>query len=647
VTTRMTLVAASLTLAIAGLKGVDAPGPVERPAAPCRPERFMMTGGGILEGVDVFPAATADTSTPPIRSLRGENTTLCRPRDLAVDSRGRLHVLSGDVIAVFEAGARGDARPVTTLDLPAMALALDRRDNIYVVTGEKAPSDGNGSITVYERGAEGERRPMQTLAGDRTGLLRPLGIAVDAGRSIYATNESSDTVRIFGAGASGNIAPAGYLAGPHTGLDRPSGLAFDRHGALYVVNARSRTVTVYSPRSVGDAPPVRTIEPPPSEGRFFNSPGSLAVDRHDTLYVAANGAVWVYGPDAQGKVLPVRTLLVPQHDGLAVGKDGTLYVANRSGRVLAFAPGARDSAAPLRTVEDFPNEHGALGLALGAGDTLYVADVRDAAIRTYRPGARRMAVPVRTLSGPNTRISDPKGIAVDRRGALYVANGPMPSTQGAIRAYRPGETGSGSPLRTIWGPRTRLSEPRDVAIDSRGYIHVVNRAGTVTVYAPDADGDAAPVRVISGRNTLLREPAHLAIGPGDTIHVLNGFGGHWKYGNDYLSVTVYPPRVGGEIDPVRTISISGRSGFFLGRFPTGIAVDARGSIYLSDYGSSVVPVYAPGAAGNAAPVRQIRLQAPDTGKRVWGGLGGTAIGIGPRDELFVATFPQQIAFTLR
>jgi sugar lactone lactonase YvrE len=616
--------------------------------APCSDRRFMATmTRGVLERVDVYPAATADTSTKPVRSLSGEHTTLCRPRDLAVDTRGRLHALSGEVISVFEPGARGDAAPVRLLELPAKAIGLDRRDHLYVATWEDARPSDRGSITVHARGAEGEQEPVRTLAGARTGLERPFGVAVDAGGHIFATNEVGDTVRIFGARAGGDVAPAGYLAGPRTGLRGPKGLALDRGGSLYVANAGGGTVTVYPPRSEGDVAPARTIEPPPADGgRRFRAPDFLALDRHDTLYVAANGAVWVFGPKASGKVPPVRTLLVPEHHGLAVGKDGALYVANRMGRVSVFAPGARDSAAPVRTIEDYPDRSGALGVALGAGDTLYVADVQASGVRTYRPGARGTAVPVRTLSGPGAYLSDPRGIAIDRRGTLYVASGPQPITQGAIRVYAPGSTDAWSPLRIITGRRTRLSRPEDVAVDSRGYIYAANRAGAVTVYAPGAEGDAAPVRVIAGRNTLLRDPAHLAIGPGDTLYVLNAFGGFWKYGNAYVTVTVYSPRSSGDVEPVRTINVTGSPTAFDGRFATGIAVDARGSVYLSDYSSNVVPVYAPGAGGDAAPTRRIRLGPADPTKGPdWPGMGGTAITISPEGELFVAVFPRQMVFT--
>ncbi|HEY8258826.1 MAG TPA: hypothetical protein VIG08_14305 [Gemmatimonadales bacterium] len=662
---RSALVVVMLTLTLTGFQKAtgSAGAPAPTGIAPCDSNRFMMTGTrGVLEVIHVYPGVTADTSTPPLRSLRGEHTTLCSPRDLAVDRRGRLHVMSrNNVISVFEAGAAGDAEPIKTLEMPAIAIGLDRRDNTYVVTWESPPSD-SGSILVFERGAAGERRPSRMLAGPRTGLRRPYGVAVDAEGRIYVTNEAGDTVRIFGRGANGNVPPVAYLTGPLTGLGRPYGLAFDSRGYLYVANAGANVVTVYRPGSSGNVAPVWTTEAHLSykpQGRPFSGPTFLALDSHDTLYVRSNGHVWVFGPHSYGRVTPVRSLLVPDPHGLAVGRDGMLYIANRNGRVSVFAPGASDSAAPVRVIED-PDERGVLGVALGAADTLYAADIEDIAVRVYRPGAGGAAVPVRSLSGPRTRLGDPRGIVLDRRGTLYVANGPSrKAARGAIRVYAPSTTDTAMPLRIIRGGQTLLSQPGDVAIDSRGYIYAVNRGesytdnteGSVTVYAPDATGDAEPIRRIAGPNTLLREPSRLAIGPGDTLYVLNAFGGTgptYKYGFGNVSITVYSPRSNGDVEPVRTITVTGGQTIRGGRFPTGIAVDTRGAVFLSDYASEFVSVYAPGAGGEAIPERRVRIgPAEDANGRAWSYMGATAVAIGPRDELFVAAFPRQMVFTSR
>jgi hypothetical protein len=63
------------------------------------------------------------------------------------------------------------------------------------------------------------------------------------------------------------------------------------------------------------------------------------------------------------------------------------------------------------------------GIAVDDHGWLYLAE-RNFRIRVYAPGASGDAAPSRTIAGPKTRLSLSAGIALDRRGRLYVANGP-------------------------------------------------------------------------------------------------------------------------------------------------------------------------------------------------------------------------------
>jgi hypothetical protein len=79
-------------------------------------------------------------------------------------------------------------------------------------------------------------------------------------------------------------------------------------------------------------------------------------------------------------------------------------------------------------------------------------------------------------------------------------------------------------------------------------------------------------------------------------------------------VTVYPPYASGEVAPVRSLRITGedarrRYWTALGdsvETPQGLVVDERGYVYVSVDGPYAILVYAPRAAGEAAPVRTMR-----------------------------------------
>lgn len=618
------------------------------PQAPCNRQGLGLSHG-THDVVNVFRRASVDST--PLRSLEGEHTELCSPSDMAVDSQGRLYVLNDHLVTVYQRSASGDVAPIREIRLPAgvniaRGFGLDRHGNIYVGTDESPPPD-SGSITVYRAGTAGGGAPRRILIGNRTGLRRPVGLALDTSGRLYAS-VAGDTVLLFAHGATSDATPIQVLTGPATGLKGPSGLAVDHRGYLYVANSAKHTVTVYAPGSTGNVPPVRTIESgtrPP----WLDRPGALALDSHDTLYVATAGSVNVYAPDAVGKVAPVRSLRANYPNGVAVGRDGTLYLAQGS-KILVFAPGAADSAVPTGTFEGDSVRLSAYGVALGPGDTLYVTDQKNDAVVVYAPGSRGKAAR-RVLSGLNTRLSNPFGVTVDRQGNVYVANGPQPKIPGAIRIYGPNAAGNASPIGILNGRVSQLNELADIGIDSRGDMYVLRRDGRLTVYGPGRDSNPSPIRTLAGPNTFLRQPIRLAFGRNDTLYVLNAF--HlWKYGTGNVTVTIYAPRAKGDIEPVRSIIVTGErrgSGSKLGlRWPTGIAVDSRGSVYVSNYFSAgVVAVYPPGATGAVQPTRLIRPRPADTTVAGWAGLGPSAVAIGPHGELFVASVSQPTMFTMR
>lgn len=603
--------------------------------------------------VRVFAAATADSTSIPVRSLEGPRASLCGPRDLAFDTRGRLHVLSGHLITVYQTGAAGDAAPIRSIAVPATGLnvayglGLDRDGNIYVATDEPGIVD-LGSVTIYGPGAGAAAVPRRTLMGEYTGLRRPHAIAVDAGGRVYASNSEGDTVLVYDRDANGNLAPAHVLAGSATGLAGPYGLAFDSRGYLYVSNFERNTITVYPPGATGDTAPLRVIEPPPAPPyHVFLRPTFLTLDPYDTLYVATAADVFVYAPGAHGRAAPVR--MIPAHEarGLALGRDGHLYLANQSGTVSVYAPGAGDSAVPVRKIEGSATDlHGAYGVALDAHDTLYAASTTEPVVTVYAPGTGGDVPPVRTVRGPKSGLSAPLGIALDRRGNLYVANGPRPKGRGAVRVYGSAANGYAAPIRLLTGPATGLDQPGDVAFDSRGDMYVVNTdwqgVGLVTVYGPEVNGNASPIRTITGPNTLLRRPIKLAVGSGDTLYVLNAFR-WWKYGTENVTVTVYAPGAAGDVEPVRSIivnagrrSAGGRLGL---EWPGGIAVDERGTVYLANYWpGTAVAVYNPGAEGDVVPTRLI--QGGKTGL-----AGPVAVALDGQGLLHVASVPEPAGFS--
>lgn len=394
---------------------------------------------------------------------------------------------------------------------------------------------GHAFISVYRVGERGDTAPLRTIAGAHANLGQVADLEVGRDGSLYVLcggGAGNLRIAVFAPGAGGDVAPVRVIEGPETGLKGATSLALGRDGYIYVANDRyledpvfgSATITVYPSDAAGNAAPIRTIA---GWSTRLSRPRGLAVADDGTIYVANldvydddRGSVLTFAAEASDGDQPERTLMGratafagPQ--GVVMDRADTLYVISRQlTRVTVYRPPAGGSAAPVRTIEGPETE------------------LRGA--RSFPPGL-------------------PSQLAIDRAGYLYVSDPGEASglnaygpDLGAVRIYRPGAKGDDAPVRTIIGGYTKLNGPGGVAIDRRGNVYVPNRYGTgpgsITVYGPDSDGDVHPVRMIAGPATALHAPVAVALGPRDTLYVVNA-----------ASVTVYAPGAKENASPVRTI----------------------------------------------------------------------------------------------
>ena len=316
------------------------------------------------------------------------------------------------------------------------------------------------------------RNTAQAAALASAGLARPTGIAVDSDRAIFVANSSTDTVTIYAIGSDGVVAPISSIGGPNTGLAGPNGVALDSSGTIYVAN-------------VGRGAPPR-------------------------------GSITIYPADADGDVAPTATIAgantgLDNPQGVALDSSGNIYVANAIGGASRFG-----------------------------------------SVTAYPAGSDGNVAPTTTVGGPNTGLAQPSGIALDGSGNIFVANtGGGPSHHGSITAYRAGATGDVTPIATLSGANTGLRDPEGIAIDSSGNVLVANFNGnSVTIYAAGGNGNVSPALVISGAKTGLAEPTGLALDGGGNIYVTDeGVLDRGPY-----SVTVYGVGGSGNIAPIADIS---------------------------------------------------------------------------------------------
>jgi len=111
-------------------------------------------------------------------------------------------------------------------------------------------------------------------------------------------------------------------------------------------------------------------------------------------------------------------------------------------------------------------------------------------------------------------------MALDSVNNMYVTNdGSIEGGSDSITIYQHGTTGDVTPKQVISGSNTQLNLPQGIAVDSGGYIFVVNDGSanggvdTITVYLTGYSGNTPPIATISGSLTGLEQPAGIAVAP--------------------------------------------------------------------------------------------------------------------------------------
>jgi sugar lactone lactonase YvrE len=275
-----------------------------------------------------------------------------------------------------------------------------------------------------------------------------------------------------------------------------------------------------------------------------------------------------------------------------------------------YAPDAAGDAAPIRTISGWNTRlRQPAGVAVADDGTIYVVNLSTyindyGSVQGYAAETSANDRFSRTLVGRATGLASPQGLALDRADTLYVASGQLQR----ITVYVPRATRETAPVRTLEGRNTELVSATAVALDAVGDLYVADKVyasglnaygpdlGAVRVYRPGAQGNEAPVRTITGGYTKLNGPGGLAIDSKGNVYVPN------RWGAGTGSVTIYGPEADGDVRPLRMIA-GPATGL---QSPAAVALGQRDTLYVLNAGS--VTVYAPGVRGNAVPVRTIEAR---------------------------------------
>jgi sugar lactone lactonase YvrE len=344
-------------------------------------------------------------------------------------------------------------------------VAVDRAGNVYVAD---AGNDTIRKITPAGEVTTLAGSPSQGGSQDGTGTRArfnsPIGVAADSAGNIYVADEYNYTIRkVTPAGVvttlAGSAGQSGSVDGTGTSalFSVPYGVAVDSVGAVYVADGGNDTIRKISPAGAvitlaGSAGQSGIFDGIGSAARF-NSPSGLAVDNAGNVYVADSGYNTIRKITPAGAVTTLAGSPGPGGSadgvgyaarfygpiGVAADSAGSIYVADEynctirkvtpdgSVTTLAGSAGHRGSADGTGSEARFAYP---TGVAVDGMSNLYVADTGNNTIRKITPAAVVTTLagsPGQSGSADGTgsavRFSSPLGVAVDRAGNLYVADG--------------------------------------------------------------------------------------------------------------------------------------------------------------------------------------------------------------------------------
>jgi len=214
----------------------------------------------------------------------------------------------------------------------------------------------------------------------------------------------------------------------------------------------------------------------------------------------------------------------------------TLFVTDRcSDAVTAYPATSNGDASPLAPAP--PGLSRPWGVVIDASGNIYAANSCNGTITIYAKGSNGPdAAPIAIIGGSNTRLYEPEGIALDSSRNIYVADAGAASV--FVYPALGGSTGllNETPTATISGSNTGLEGPYGIALDSSGEIYVTDDGATSVFVYPKLGSSTgllneAPTATIGGSNTGLTSPYGIALDSSGEIYVTD---------DGATSVFVYP-----------------------------------------------------------------------------------------------------------
>ena len=550
-----------------------------------------------------YSISTVAGGAPPNTPVAATGITIGQPRRVTTDSSGSVYFSSDNAVFKIAGGT----------------LAL--------VAGNSRPGfSGDGGAAVNAQ------------------LNAPQGLAVDSHGNVYIADSGNNRVRVVTSdGLIHTFAGNGLLGTPrflgdggqavNGNLQQPGGVAVDSTGTVYIADTLDNVI-----RKVTSDGVISTIagnfyagysgNGNPAFGAAFNHPQDVLLDSSGNIYVAdtLNGYVRKITTDGLVNFIAGDGNIGYSGDGgagtsagliepfsLALDSGGNLYIAERAdGRIRKL-----DSKGNISTVAGtgalgFAGDNGSataaqlflpMGVAVDASGNLYIADTGNNRVRKLASGS------INTIAGNGgyaysgdngaagkAQLNSPQAAAVDSTGNLYIADTAnhvvrKVTAGGTITTFAgngtPGSTGdNGAPTAA------QLNAPAGVAVDGNGNVYIADTAnshvrkvasgGAISTVA-GGSGPGYSGDGGSGSSALLSFPTGLAADGAGNLYIA-----------DTLNSAIRKLSTSGNITTIAGTGLQGYSGdgnqasAAQLNYPQGVAVDSLGNVYIADTGNNRV-----------------------------------------------------------
>ena len=565
----------------------------------------------------------------------GSDAQFNLPHGMASDAQGNIYVadsfnhtirkITPEGVVSTLAGGAGEAGYADGTGTAARfnepwGVTVDHTGNVFVAdTNNNAIRMITPAGVVTTLAGSGGRQGSSDGVGSAAGFREPHGIGIDSNGNLYVADFGNNTVRkVTSAGVvttlAGHVGSEGGTDGTGTaalfkGLQF---LAVDANDNIYVTEAANKVVRKIT--TSGVVTTLTTGTPPP-----FGEPRGVVADSAGNLYVAdsmdsvirkvtSSGVVSVFAgisrtPGSDDGTTTTARFNAPFGVGLDV--QGRLYVADTenntirviaNGTVTTFAGLAGRTSSVDGTGADARFED-PYALAVDGSGNIFVADATDHSIRkiTLERVATTFAGRGGSFgsadgTGDEARFKGPLGIAADGAGNVYVADTGnytirkiSPSGVVTTLAGSAGQPGGADGN----GTTARFSNPYGVAVDTSGNLYVVESSGVVRkitsagVVSTLAGGGGSGFVDGSGSAAKFSQPFDITIDGAGNVYVSD-------HGNHAVRKIT-------SAGVVTTLAGSGTAGSSTGtgtaanfKFPSGIAADLTGNVYLADTDNQVI-----------------------------------------------------------